>query len=193
MATKKTPDVPPIPLPPESAAVVTPAPDAQAPVEAPAEVVSEIDEETRRAAPSPYVTDGPPVPPAAAEAAYVRPDPYATGNGYAPQTPYVANPQPAFGATSYTPGPPQGLAIAALVCGISGIVFFFSGLGFLPALAGVILGHIAQKRQPYARGLWITGLITGYIGVALGLLVGIAILAAVFIPLFIAGSTGGLS
>jgi hypothetical protein len=192
MATKKTPDVPAIPLPPESVApAVEPAPDAQAP--------SEVDEETRQAAPapaapadpSPYVTDGPPVPPAAAAAAYVRPDPYATG-GYAPQTPYVANPQPAFGA-SYTPGPPQGLAIASLVCGIAGVVLFFSGIGFLPALAGVILGHIAQKRQPYARGLWLTGLITGYIGVALGLLVGIAILAAIFIPLFLAGQAGALS
>jgi hypothetical protein len=191
MATKKTPDVPPIPLPPESAAAVPPAPDAQAP--------SAADEETRPAAPtppapaapSPYVTDGPPVPPAAAEAAYVRPDPYAAG-GYAPQTPYVANPQPAFGA-SYTPGPPQGLAIASLVCGIAGVVLFFSGIGFLPALAGVILGHMAQKRQPYARGLWLTGLITGYVGVGLGLIFGLILLAAIFIPLFLAGSAGGFS
>ena len=37
-------------------------------------------------------------------------------------------------------------------------------------VAAVILGHLAQRKQPYARGYWITGLITGYITIALSLL-----------------------
>ena len=64
----------------------------------------------------------------------------------------------------------------AFVAGLrAGFMFnTFPGMGghFVPpALAAVITGHLAQKRQPYARGFWMTGLITGYIGLALCVLV----------------------
>ncbi len=61
----------------------------------------------------------------------------------------------------------QGLSIASLVLGISGVVLSFVGFGFFPALAAVITGHMARQRQPRSRPLWLTGLTTGYIGLGI--------------------------
>lgn len=72
-----------------------------------------------------------------------------------------------------------------MVTGISSVLLSFMLLGFLPGVAAVILGHIAQKKQPYARPFWLTGLITGYISVAIGLLSIIAVIVGV--ALFWAG------
>ena len=58
-----------------------------------------------------------------------------------------------------------------MAAGIGGLLLGFAGWGFLPALAAVITGHMAQKRQPWAKGFWLTGLITGYIGLAFSVLV----------------------
>jgi hypothetical protein len=100
--------------------------------------------------------------------------------GYAPAPGYPAPgyPAPGYPAPGYAPAggyaalppvQPKGLAITSLVLGIGSIVFFFFLLSLPAGIAAVITGHLAQRRQPYARGLWITGLITGYIGIALGL------------------------
>jgi len=120
-------------------------------------------------------------------------NPYANA---APAQPGYAQPgygqagyaQPYTGA--YAPAAPQGLAIASMICGIGGLLFTFFGFGFLPALAAVILGHLAQKRQPHAKGMWITGLITGYIGVGIGLILGLVFFLALFLPLLLIGSAG---
>jgi hypothetical protein len=57
------------------------------------------------------------------------------------------------------------------VTGIVGAFFsLFYGLGLFPSIAAVITGHLARKRQPYARGFWIAGLITGYVGLGISLL-----------------------
>ena len=123
--------------------------------------------------------DIPPVPPAPSSALTppVEPPPAApVAPPAATEPPRVdpnAPPAPYTGA--YTPGPPQGLSIASLACGIGGVVFSFFGFGFLPALAAVITGHLAQKRQPHARGYWLTGLITGYVGLGISVLTGIAL------------------
>lgn len=122
-----------------------------------------------------------PVPPAGSGVPPVEPPPAASA---APQDPYATPTAPpiaqgAYGQPGYPPpaygapptGPPQGLAIASMVCGIVGLLFF--GFGLLISVAAVILGHLAQQRQAYARGFWITGLITGYVGVGLALIVGI--------------------
>jgi hypothetical protein len=61
-----------------------------------------------------------------------------------------------------------------MVIGIFSIVLV--GWGLLPAIAAIIIGHIAQKKQPYARPFWLTGLITGYIGAAIGLIVTIIVI-----------------
>lgn len=124
-----------------------------------------------------------------------RPDPYApptpgyspAGYGYQapanpPTSPYLqpgeagygAQPvagqpvyaQPAYGQPQYgyPPVAPKGLAITSMVLGIVGIISF--GFFTIASIAAIITGHIAQRKQPYAKSFWITGLITGYIGLA---------------------------
>ena len=122
----------------------------------------------------------PTAPPAYAPA---PPPPYsagqpAAGQAYAAGQPYVAG----------EPVPPRGLALASMITGIAGLVLAFAGVGFLPAVAAVVLGHIAQRKQPYARPFWLTGIITGYVGVAIGL-----ITAAFWIILIIASINTGSS
>jgi hypothetical protein len=66
-----------------------------------------------------------------------------------------------------------------MVLGIVGVVFSaFYGLGLLPAIAAVITGHIASRKQRHAKGFWLTGIITGYAGIGICLIV-FAIIAVV--------------
>ena len=139
-----------------------------------------------------------------------RPDPYATA---APANPYVqpsvsaqpAQPHPGYAAQpgyaqagqpyAYQPypvAPPQGLSIASLILGIGGIVFSFVWFGFWPGLAAVITGHLAQRRQPYAKGFWITGLVLGYISVGIGL-ISFFVVVAFFAALISGGRSYGFS
>lgn len=122
--------------------------------------------------------------------------------GFPPQPPEQpppgAGPQPG-GYPSYQPGPPgyqgyqgyqgpgfqgpgygtktNGLAIAALICGIAQILF-----GLLTGIPAIILGYMARKqiRQTgeQGAGMATAGLVLGYIGVALAV-IGIIILIAV--------------
>jgi hypothetical protein len=94
---------------------------------------------------------------------------------YGPQPTYPPYQQPYPPYAAYPPAPPtNGLAIAALVCGVGGFVI---GLSFIPA---IICGHIARRqiRQTgeQGAGLALAGLILGYVGIAL-----FAALVAVFI------------
>jgi hypothetical protein len=160
MATKKNDDVPPVPVPPPGASAVPPV---EPPPAAPG-------------APETPASPEAPVPPAEPEAP--RANPYAAPAApVAPVAGYAAPPaQPAaYPAGAYTPqpaGPPQGLSIASMILGIGGLLLSFVGFGFLPALAAVITGHLAQRRQPYARPFWLTGIITGYVGVGINLIFG---------------------
>jgi Domain of unknown function (DUF4190) len=124
--------------------------------------------------------------------------PYAPPPGYLPPPPpppgapagYYPSANP-YGYAYATPIPPRGLSIASMVTGIVGVVFGVSyGLGLFPAIAAIITGHLAQKRQPSAKGFWLTGLICGYVGLALSLL-GIAFL--IFVIAIVANSAGDLS
>jgi hypothetical protein len=149
MAAKKDDAIPPVPVPPSSAAVP--------PVEPPPAV---------------------PVPPVAAP----RVDPYATPTTPVPPAAGYAAPGTGYAAPTYTPpqaGPPQGLSIASMILGIGGLILQFAGFGFPPALAAVITGHLAQKRQPYARPFWLTGIITGYVGLGISLILGIVLIVAI--------------
>ncbi len=166
-------DIPPIPLPPSGGAV---PPVEPAPVTPPAAAVP---------TPPAFPTGAPqPLPPVAVP----RPDPYAQPGAYAAPPPGYAQPQPgyqqappAYGQPGYAyqpvaAGPAQGLSLASMITGIAAVLLSFAGFGFLPAVAAVILGHIAQRRQPYARALWITGLITGYVALGISLITGIVAL-----------------
>ena len=166
MADKDSDSVPPVPPVPPAAAVP--------PVEAPPVVP---------VAPTDAAPATPPAPPA--------PNPYAQPAAAAPPAPGYSQPAPAYSqpGQAYTPapaGPPQGLAITSMITGIAGILLSIAGFGFLPAVAAVITGHMAQKRQPYAKPFWVTGLITGYVGV------GIHLIWAVFLIFVIIASVGTL-
>jgi hypothetical protein len=150
VAEKKNEDVPPIPVPPiEPAPKVAKAPAAKA-KPAPA------------AAPIPPIIDlaGTSAAPAAAQ-----PNPYAQ----------PSQPQP-YGYGPYVPQPPQGLSITSMVLGIVGLLLTLTGFGFLINVAAVITGHLAARRQPYAKGFWLTGIITGYVGLGISLISGLVLL-----------------
>lgn len=133
---------------------VAATPAAATPVVAPPEAI-----------PAPVVEAAivPPAPAAPAALATPSPNPYAPAPA---PNPYAALPT----------SPSSTLSVLALVFGIMGLIFSFFLLGLLPAIGGVILGHLALKREPHARGMAIAGLVTGYIGVAISLLWGLAIL-----------------
>ncbi|MCU1543039.1 MAG: hypothetical protein JWM50_904 [Microbacteriaceae bacterium] len=116
----------------------------------------------------------PPVPPAASP---YSPPPAAPAHPSAPPA-YGSAPtaQPNPYAVNAGPVAPRGLSIASMVTGIASVVFAFFWFGFLPGVAAVILGHLAQRRQPDARPFWLTGIITGYVGILIGIIQGAFIL-----------------
>ncbi|MEP6478184.1 MAG: DUF4190 domain-containing protein [Rhodoglobus sp.] len=162
MAEKKSDknDVPAIPVPPAASVP---------PIETP-----------------PAVPPAPPAPPAPAAA------PAASATLAPPAPPHaqpVANPYGAPAAYAGAPaGPSQGLSITSMVLGILGILSSFIGVGFLPALAAVITGHLAQKQQPHAKPFWLTGIITGYIGIAISV-ISVILLIVVFAGIWAACGT----
>lgn len=100
---------------------------------------------------------------------YGPPDPRQWQTGpmqpYGPPQPYVHQPQ------YYPPQPlpTSGLAVAATVCGIIGLVGGWCLFG-IPCILAVILGHMANKEIRTGRvggqGLATAGLVMGYIIVA---------------------------
>jgi Domain of unknown function (DUF4190) len=120
-------------------------------------------------------------------------DPYATPvPPVAPAYQSVGYP-PAYQPAGYgyygQPQPPRGLAIASMVLGIVGVFFSLGyGFGLFPSIAAVITGHLARKRQPYARGMWLAGLICGYIGIGIALLWIVGLI--IFFSLLAAGTFG---
>jgi Domain of unknown function (DUF4190)/DUF1707 SHOCT-like domain len=99
--------------------------------------------------------------------------------------------QQAYGQALVASDHTNGMAIAALVCGIGQLV-----AGIPAGIAAVILGHIARKRiretGERGDGMARAGLILGYIGIALGvLLVLIIVLGAASGHGSGSGSAGG--
>lgn len=106
--------------------------------------------------------------------------PYGYAPGHVAQSPYATQGQP-------YPSPPyaaparstNGVAVAAMICGIVGLLFSPAIIAFLVPIiipiAAVVLGHIAMsqlKRTPGTggKGMALTGLILGYIPLAFSLL-----------------------
>jgi hypothetical protein len=172
---------------PETKAVPPAVPPATvAPVEAAPETPPAAE-----AQPNPYAT--PSAQPNPYAAAPAQPNPYATPGSTpgstpgAPPSPYGA-PQPYVNGP-YVPQPPKGLSITSMVLGIASVLLSFCyGFGFLPAVAAVITGHMATKRQPYAKVYWLTGIITGYASIGIALLWVLILVVIVF-----ASAPGGFS
>ena len=169
MAAKSN-DVPSVPVPSSEAVVppVEPAPAVAAQPAVPAPVVAPVESAPTAPRPDPY----------SAPSAAVTPPPGYSVPGTGPAPAYGS---PAYGSPGYAVAPANGLSIGAMVTGIVGVLASLVSLGFLPALAAVIMGHIAQKRQPYAKPFWLTGIITGYVGVGISLLTGLFFLFFVIV------------
>lgn len=166
----EVPFIEPVPaagVTPPTSPVVPPVEPAAPPVfSTPAAVPVAAAPPVASAPPGPPHDQVPPVPTAS-------PDPYAS----VPPQPYA--PQPA--------GPAQGLSITSMILGIAGLLLALVSFGFLPAVAAVITGHLAQRRQPWAKPFWLTGLITGYVGVAIGLVTGLFLVLVILFPLLFVG------
>jgi competence protein ComGC len=82
--------------------------------------------------------------------------------------------------TSYTPGPPKGMAVAALVLGICSLVI--PVLGTVLAIVALVLGIIVLTRvssgQAGGKGMAIGGVVTG----GLGLLCAPALAISILLP-----------
>ena len=84
--------------------------------------------------------------------------------------------QPGYGTTIQ--GPNQTLSLTAFIVGLASLVFcWVPVLGFLGALAAVIIGFIAKGREPQApRWMWLVGIISGFAAMLLSLLIIIPIM-----------------
>ena len=68
-----------------------------------------------------------------------------------------------------------------MILGIVGVLGALIWIGLLPAIAAVITGHMAVKRQPWAKPFWLTGIITGYVGIAITVIYFLAVILLVAI------------
>jgi len=131
---------------------------------------------------APEAAQVPPVPvaPVVAPAAPTPPPAYGTP---ATLPPAGATPPPAYAASANpyagTPAKKQPLlSIFAMIAGLIGLVG--SPVAFIPLLGGflglffpaaaVVLGYLGRKKEPQARGFWLTGIITGFVAIALMIL-----------------------
>ena len=133
----------------------------------------------------------------------VPPPAPAYGAPMPPAPAYGAPTPPAYGAPaagSYTGAPgakKQVMSIIAMIAGILGVLG--SGIAFIPVagtimgllfpVAAVVLGFLGKKKEPLAKGFWMTGIITGFIGVVLVIVFTIILVAL----LAIVESTPGLT
>lgn len=107
--------------------------------------------------------DQPGVPPA--PPAYSSPDSSASAGSAAPYaTPYSSGGAPT--------GEKKTLSIVSMSLGIASVVLaLFWFLAIPLGAAAIILAVMGKKREPNAKGFWLTGLITGIAGVVLALLI----------------------
>jgi hypothetical protein len=72
-----------------------------------------------------------------------------------------------------------------MIFGIVGVALSCCyGAGFLFSVAGIVLGHLGLKREQ-ARGMALTGVITGYVGAAGAIIFWIALVVLAFSPLLL--------
>ncbi|KZE95623.1 hypothetical protein AVP42_00063 [Agromyces sp. NDB4Y10] len=69
-------------------------------------------------------------------------------------------------------------SIISLIAGIIGIIG--SGIVIIPFVGGilqlivpaaaVVLGFIGRRKEPWAKGMWLTGIVLGFVGIAIALI-----------------------
>jgi hypothetical protein len=84
--------------------------------------------------------------------------------------PIVPEPTP-YAPTPSAANPTPVLSIISMIVGILGFLIGFFGLGLLFAIGAVVLGHLGKRKEPGAKGFWLTGLITGYVGILINVIV----------------------
>lgn len=84
--------------------------------------------------------------------------------------------QPGYGTGIQ--GPKQTLSLTSFILGLASLVFcWVPVLGFLGAVAAVVIGFIAKGREPGApRWMWLVGIISGFAAILLSLLIIIPII-----------------
>jgi hypothetical protein len=95
----------------------------------------------------------------------------------------IPTPPPASPYVAPAAGPKQGLSLTSCLLGLVGLVIgwipFVGILGFLAAVAAVILGFIAKAKEKQApKWMWLVGIIAGFVAIAIGLIVLIAAIVA---------------
>lgn len=107
----------------------------------------------------------------------------ATDGKWYPPTPQPQQPlaPPGYGAPQpayYAPAGPKndGMSIAGLVCGISGLTLIGCGIGLIPAILGVVFGVLGIKKVDASggaikgRGMALAGAICGAVAIGLFLI-----------------------
>lgn len=106
-----------------------------------------------------------------------------------PNQPPVPPAPPAAPYAAAVAKPSTVLSLLSMIGGILGLLLSCCfGAGILFAVAGIILGHLGKKKEN-ARGMAMTGLITGYIGAALSVVTWIILALAPAMLSFIPGVT----
>lgn len=121
-------------------------------------------------------------------------------NNEQPQTPPPAA-APVPPAAPYAQQAPYGapaqkspvLSIISLIAGILGLVLSWTGWVLLISVAAIVLGFLGKKKEPAAKGMWLTGLILGFVGAVIGLIFFIIQILALIFFASVAGSVSDLS
>jgi hypothetical protein len=104
-------------------------------------------------------------------------NPYASTPQANPYTAPAANPYAAPAGSEKRPT----LSLLSLALAFLSLIIGITGVGIIPAIAAVVLGHMGKAREPHARGIWLSGLILGYIAI-------LANVVLVIVVLIVAGS-----
>jgi hypothetical protein len=82
------------------------------------------------------------------------------------------------------------LSIISLITGIVGLLGACCfGAGFLPAVAGIVLGVLGRQKEPKGKGMAMTGIITGALGALLSVIIWILLAVAPTMLSFLPGTT----
>lgn len=109
------------------------------------------------------------------------PEPPLVDDGVPRATPYGASADAPYGAAASTTGystVSQTLSLTSFIVGLASLVFcWVPVLGLLGAIAAIVIGFMARKREPNApKWMWLVGIISGFASIVLGLLILIPIL-----------------